>query len=168
VDKVPKGFLAQYDSMCTAPVEKQHVDLLPLTPSLTDAYLAPRLPDMSATSLRPASAAFSGTTLPLHCHYAALTCLPYLLHAFAAFIGTMLPPRCADMPAILTACVCCCQWYYAATTLRSETTGAGQDLMLVAGPESVSSYVMEADSRRCHTVPSCKGHTGPCVSVQVS
>jgi hypothetical protein len=68
--------------------------------------------------------------------------------------------------------VCCLfaglQWYYAATTLRSECTGAGQDLMLVAGPESVSSYVMEADSRRCHTVPSCKGHTGPCVSVQVS
>jgi hypothetical protein len=63
---------------------------------------------------------------------------------------------------------CCPQWYYAATTLRSECTGAGQDLMLVAGPESVSSYVMEADSRRCHTVPSCKGHTGPCVSVQVS
>lgn len=58
------------------------------------------------------------------------------------------------------------QWYYAATTLQSECTGAGQDLMLVAGPESVSSYVMEADSRRCHTVPSCKGHTGPCVSVQ--
>jgi hypothetical protein len=61
----------------------------------------------------------------------------------------------------------CLQWYYAATTLRSECTGAGQDLMLVAGPESVSSYVMEADTRRCHTVPTCKGHTGPCVSVQV-
>lgn len=59
------------------------------------------------------------------------------------------------------------QWYYAATTLPSECTGAGQDLMLVAGPESVSSYLMEAHSRRCHTVPSCKGHTGPCVSVQV-
>lgn len=60
------------------------------------------------------------------------------------------------------------QWYYAATTLPSEHTGAGQDLMLVAGgPESSNSYLMEADTRKCHAVPSCKGHTGPCVAVQV-
>jgi hypothetical protein len=39
------------------------------------------------------------------------------------------------------------QWYYAATTLPAEATGAGQDLMLVAGPERCSSYLMEADTR---------------------
>lgn len=56
-------------------------------------------------------------------------------------------------------------WYYAATTLPAEATGAGQDLMLVAGPERCSSYLMEADTRVVHSVPSCKGPTGPCVAV---
>lgn len=44
-------------------------------------------------------------------------------------------------------------------------SGAGQDLMLVAGPERCSSYIMEADTRAVHAVPSCKGPTGPCVAV---
>lgn len=56
-------------------------------------------------------------------------------------------------------------WYYAATTLPADATGAGQDLMLVAGPERCSSYLMEADTRVVHRVPSCKGPTGPCVAV---
>lgn len=51
------------------------------------------------------------------------------------------------------------------TTNKHNKTGAGQDLMLVAGPERCSSYLMEADTRAVHTVPSCKGPTGPCVAV---
>lgn len=52
------------------------------------------------------------------------------------------------------------QWFYAACTLPACSTGAGQDLMLVAGPDSDSSYIMEADTRKWHTVPSCKGAPG--------
>lgn len=92
--------------------------------------------------------------------------LPRLAHTLACVILLLcdfLPPCCLCMHThILHTHM---QWYYAATTLPAEATGAGQDLMLVAGPERCSSYLMEADTRVVHSVPSCKGPTGPCVAV---
>lgn len=90
--------------------------------------------------------------MPVHLHQ------PGLAHALACVPGVR-------FAAVLLSVHAHMQWYYAATTLPAEATGAGQDLMLVAGPERCSSYLMEADTRVVHSVPSCKGPTGPCVAV---
>lgn len=102
----------------------------------------------------------SGTHPTLH-HGRDTFRVPCAHAAAEAFVSSPALPSCASPP---------CYNPHLPPSTRTFLalwlpSGAGQDLMLVAGPEKSNSYLMEADTRAVHAVPSCKGPPGPCVSV---